>query len=201
MDFLELSTAHRVIICHSCQCALIASQLLNHFRKHHPQVTIQQRRALYQHFDPLSATSLEQVQMPAQPVPSIPGLPWSPEGLKCILCTDQSPYICLCRTAMKTHCRQVHKWTNPYSSGGSLRSRRDREYPWVKNVPYQRFFTWGRYRDYFEVILPTELSSTAPAPTEEVPSLAIIQVRLRAFDNTAEGEATVGRANPLEAHP
>ena len=203
MAFLYINRDYQVLICQGCQYALDPAEVRRHLRENHPTLSPADRSRQEEWIASQPARAPAQIDWPVQPVPLIADLPYIADGHQCILCQPPRQYFCAAISTMKKHYQYTHKWVNPYSRGGSQRYRQHREYPWRTEVPCQRFFTHGRYQQYFEVIPPASATSShSPRIPDVSPTEAAVRSQLAAFDAAAiVAAAAVSPEEPAEVHP
>lgn len=155
--FLHL-TEYRIIICASCQFAVVPTQVEQHLKKHHRRLTLQQRRAVVEKVHSLSQLALVEsdVVYPQPHQSAIDALPVHFDGLKCIGKDDNGTsckYICRTTCGIQKHCKDKHGWINVQKRGGDMRAKQahSENKLWECNRACQCFFKVGKWQQYFEV--------------------------------------------------
>jgi hypothetical protein len=113
----ETDIQHRVIICLSCQYAVIPSQTKTHLKVYHKRLTLQQRRDIVSRVENIAelAKDHKDVIYPQPHTPPVFGLPVYFDGLKCTKTSSQGnvcSYMCRTLHLMQEHCKQKHNWVN-----------------------------------------------------------------------------------------
>jgi hypothetical protein len=124
----ETDFQHRILICLSCQYAIIPSQAKTHLQVYHKRLTVRQRRNITSKVEGTTrlARVPEDVIYPEPSEPPVANLPVYFDGLKCTGITSQGntcSYICRTLHPMQEHCKQKHNWTNQQRRGGDARSK------------------------------------------------------------------------------
>ena len=154
----EIDVYHRVIICLTCQYAVIPSQTKTHLRVYHKRLTLQQRRNIVSKVENIAelAKDHKDVIYPQPYTPLVFGLPVYFDGLKCTETNSQGDvcsYMCRTLHLMQEHCKQKHNWVNRQKRGGDVRTKQlhTSNKIWTENHACQRFFKVGKWQRYFEV--------------------------------------------------
>ena len=108
---------YRIIVCTACQFAVVPCQVLQHLKKHHNRLTLQQRRTVSEKVCSLHLLALVETDViyPRPDQPLIDTLPVFFDGLQC---TGQHEdgnacrYMCRTITGMWKHCKDEHGWVN-----------------------------------------------------------------------------------------
>jgi hypothetical protein len=113
----EVDLRSRILICTSCQYAIVPTHLSKHLWTYHKRLTLQQRRAIISAVDELSilARVPSDVVYPSLNDPPITNLPMYFDSLKCSSIDSQGvPYSYIYRTlrGIREHCEQKHSWVN-----------------------------------------------------------------------------------------
>ncbi|KAK0773172.1 hypothetical protein LTR75_017205 [Friedmanniomyces endolithicus] len=160
-DFERCFDVHdqfHIIVCVSCQFAVVPSQIKEHLRKHHACLSSEQRSRIVERVNALPTLAPDEGSV-VYPPPShalIDHLPIFFDGVKC-LGQSASGRLCayVCRTVygMQEHCRNAHSWVNKRKRGGDVSSSQAKmsNQMWEKNRACQRFFKVGKWQRYFEV--------------------------------------------------
>lgn len=124
----EIDVYHRVIICLTCQYAVIPSQTKTHLRVYHKRLTLQQRRNIVSKVENIAelAKDHKDVIYPQPHTPPVFGLPVYFDGLKCTETNSQGDvcsYMCRTLHLMQEHCKQKHNWVNRLKRGGDVRTK------------------------------------------------------------------------------
>jgi superfamily II DNA helicase RecQ len=154
----DLDYKHRILICLSCQYAIVPSQARTHLQIYHKRVSLQQRKEILSKVEAASelARIHQDVIYPAATDPPLASLPTYFDGLKChgtetpgLACS----YICRTVYGMRKHCRQKHSWINEQKRGGDSRKKQmySQNKIWTENHTCQRFFKASTWQRYFEV--------------------------------------------------
>ncbi|KAK1076625.1 hypothetical protein LTR33_008780, partial [Friedmanniomyces endolithicus] len=147
-----------IIVCVSCQFAVVPSQTKEHLRKHHARLSSEQRSRIIERVNALPTLARDEGSV-VYPPPShtpVDHLPIFFDGVKC-LGQSASGRLCayVCRTVygMQEHCRHAHGWVNKRKRGGDVPSSHAKmsNEMWEKNRACQRFFKVGKWQRYFEV--------------------------------------------------
>jgi hypothetical protein len=154
----ETDFQHRILICLSCQYAIIPSQAKTYLQVYHKRLTVQQRRDIISKVEGTTqlARVREDVIYPEPTEPPVANLPVYFDGLKCTGITSQGnacSYMCRTLHPMQEHCKQKHNWTNQQRRGGDTRSEQlhTSNKIWTENHSCQRFFKVGAWQRYHEV--------------------------------------------------
>ena len=113
----EIDHKHRILICLSCQYAVVPFQVKTHLQTYHKRINLQQRNYIISEIEATTelARTHAEVIYPVSTDPLIASLPTFFDGLKCQGKEGQSA-VCLyvCRTArgMREHCYRKHSWVN-----------------------------------------------------------------------------------------
>ena len=161
MDFdhyFEIDSQHRILICKSCQYAIIPSQLKTHLQVYHTRLSLQQRRDFISSVESSSdiATVHENVIYPVPTDPPVQSLPVYFDGLRCKWMSDGHAvcvYVCRTLRLMREHCKQKHGWANQQKRGGDARAKQlhTANKVWIPDRACQRFFKVTSWQRYFEV--------------------------------------------------
>jgi hypothetical protein len=124
----ESDTQNRVIVCLTCQYAMIPTQAKTHLQIYHKRLTLQQRRDIVSKIEDTAelARVPYDVVYPGPCTPLVFYLPVYLDGLKCTKTSSQGDvYSYICRTLhpMQEHCKRKHDWVNRYKRGGDVRTR------------------------------------------------------------------------------
>jgi hypothetical protein len=120
---------YRIVVCTTCQFAVVPSQVLQHLKKHHNRLTHQQRRTIAEKVCSLPQLALVESDV-IYPRPNqlpIDTLPVFFDGLKCIGKHEDGNacrYMCRTTTGMQKHCKDKHGWVNIQKRGGDVRGKR-----------------------------------------------------------------------------
>ena len=145
-----IDSRSRVLICTSCQYAVVPAHLSKHLRTHHKRLTLQQRRAIISAVDELSILARVPLDVvyPSPNDPPVANLPVYFDGLRCSSIDSRGvpcSYICRTPRGIREHCEQKHSWVNSQKRGGDARSKQihARNKIWTENHACQRFFKVG----------------------------------------------------------
>lgn len=148
-----------IIICVSCQFAVVLSQTKQHLREHHSHLTADQRSGIVESVNALKALAQDEASVvyPSPTISPVGGLPIYHDGLKCggKQVTDRPcTYVCRSLYGMQKHCRDAHGWINARRRGGDVRSQASKasNEMWMIGCVCQWFFKVGRWQRYFEVV-------------------------------------------------
>ena len=169
MDFqhlFEINPRHRVLICRSCQYAIVPAHFKTHLQVLHPRLSLQQRRNFTQEVESASdiARAHEDVVYPSPTDPPVDSLPVYFDGLRCtwVSNTDVCPYVCRTLRLMREHCKQKHGWVNQQKRGGDTQAKQlhSTNKIWVQDRACQRFFKVSSWQRYFEIAsVPSKASA------------------------------------------
>lgn len=155
-----------------CQYAIVPSQLKTYLQKHHPRLTIGQRREYVTKVEGCSilANVHKAVVYPTSTDPPVPFLPVYFDGLKCDARNHDNTaclYVCRNLPLMQKHCKDKHGWVNEQKRGGDARTKslHSTNKIWTANCACQRFFKVNSWQRYFEVakqggVLDVELQAS-----------------------------------------
>ncbi|OHE98663.1 hypothetical protein CORC01_06114 [Colletotrichum orchidophilum] len=116
---------HSILICTSCQYAVVANEVTAHLRNHHGSITAEARGKVARLVGDIpsivrSQTELESFQYPDATVEPIAHIaPPQVDGLRCYLCR----YMCRRARNLQEHCRAEHGWENNWQKGGNVPRR------------------------------------------------------------------------------
>lgn len=103
----EISEKHRILICLSCQYAVIPFQIKTHLQKYHKRVNLEQRNEIVSKVEATTelARSHAEVVYPIPTDPPITRLPIYFDGLKCQGSqANACSYICRTPRGIREHC-------------------------------------------------------------------------------------------------
>ena len=109
----DVDRKHRILICLSCQYAVIPFQIKTHLQQHHKRISPQQRDQIVSEVEAateLARTHAEVVYL-APTDPPITSLPTCFDGLKCQGKGSQGhncSYICRTPRGIREHCQKEH---------------------------------------------------------------------------------------------
>jgi hypothetical protein len=119
MDFLQFHPTYRVLICTSCQYALVPNTVRSHLRNAHKgQLSLTEIKECLQLVSTMDLEAPELVQRMEIPPssPPIPHLALYFDGIVCRLCESQ-PYVCRSEATSKAHLKEIHGWTSGERGG------------------------------------------------------------------------------------
>lgn len=154
----EVNHKHRILICLSCQYAVIPSQIRTHLQTYHKRIGHQLRNDIVSKVEATTelARTHAEVVYPAPTDPPIASLPIYFDGLRChgrgsqgVVCS----YVCRTPRGIREHCHQKHGWVNQQKRGGDVRSKQIHagNKIWTENHACQRFFKAASWQKYFGV--------------------------------------------------
>ena len=154
----EIDHKHRILICLSCQYAVVPFQIKTHLQTYHKRINLQQRNYIISKIEATTelARTHAEVIYPASTDPPLATLPTFFDGLKCQGKEGQSAvcsYVCRTPRGMREHCYEKHGWVNQQKRGGDVRSKQLHAMNkiWTENHACQRFFKTSSWQRYFEV--------------------------------------------------
>jgi hypothetical protein len=119
MDFLQFNPTYKVLICTSCECAIIKTAVESHLRNAHKgQLTVEERKECLRVVLTMDLEAPELVQQ-IDILPSsapIPYLRLYSNGTACQLC-ESRPYVCCSEQSIREHLKKVHNWTSGTKGG------------------------------------------------------------------------------------
>lgn len=140
----------RILICISCQYAMVPAHLSKHLRTHYKRLTLQQHRTIISVVDKLSTLARVPLDV-VFPLPNdlpLTNLPVYFDGLKCSSIDSRGvPYSYICRTlrGIREHYEQKHSQVNSQKRSRDARSKQihTKNKIWIENYACQRFFKVG----------------------------------------------------------
>lgn len=116
----------RILVCTTCQFAVVPTQIEQHLEQHHKRVTQKVRRqihALIQDHTTIAQIESEVIYPECNSAP-IDGLPVFFDGFRCLATLAQGEncgYVCRSLYGIKEHCKKKHGWINAQKRGGDAR--------------------------------------------------------------------------------
>lgn len=98
----------RTIICRECQYGITKGGIRLHFRRHHRDIPLEQRRELESYAQTFDITETKDVQHPTEEINVIEGLRIYENGLMCVW--SGCNHLRSTLTSMKQHCFEEHGW-------------------------------------------------------------------------------------------
>ena len=151
-----------MIICRSCESAVIPQQVKTHLAsKHRQAVSSKQRVLIYEAVLrlPNLATRQQDVRFPQATDRPVPHLPVELGGFGCSVQSDSHAcgFVAGVLKHMQQHCRDSHGWANPNAKKRRplVNAHSSTTVPWRGCVSCQQFFKTGGWQCLFEVRTPT----------------------------------------------
>ncbi|KAK1042872.1 hypothetical protein LTR74_018482 [Friedmanniomyces endolithicus] len=164
----------RIVVCISCQFAVVPSQIREHLRKHHRRFSSEQCSRIFETVNGLRSLARDEpsVVYPPSSHEPIDHLPVFYDGLKSLGQRQSGAcngYVCRTVYGMQEHCKGVHGWINKWKQGGDVRSN-EAKVPsamWKRNCACHRFFNVGKWQRYFQVAAGHSWEKTETAERSE----------------------------------
>ena len=130
MDFLKFNLQYSILICTHCEYAILPTGIRAHLKAKHSnelsKADIKAYTKAYSAYNITPPAVMQQYIVPPNTLP-IPHLKTFPDGIRCLLCETDTPYICRSRSAMRDHLKDLHSWKSTDSGGRLLGQRRGQQ--------------------------------------------------------------------------
>lgn len=123
---LVINDQFRILVCTTCQFAVMPTQIEQHLRQHYKRIAREERRQLIAQIQQstIIAQIKSEVVYPGCNSAPINGLPVFFDGFRCLATSAQDEncsYVCRSLYGIKEHCKKEHGWINAQSRGGDTR--------------------------------------------------------------------------------